>query len=149
MGGADAERPLARSNPTGVLEARRATLASCYGDIWMATIPPAGLAPTIPPPPKHRAKRAVMLALVGVLLLAIALVWRLLSQPDTANLFVYDNDAQVGGVFRRLLYGLSAGATFASVAYSVNSLKHARLMSVVALTLATAWLGAIVWLLLA
>ncbi len=115
----------------------------------MATIPPAGLAPTIPPPPQHRAKRAVILALVGVVLLAIALVWRLLNQPDSATLFVYDNDAQVGGVFRRLLYGLSAGATFAAVAYSVNSLKHARLMSLAALALSTLWLGAIVWVLLA
>jgi len=122
---------------------------SCYGGRWMATIPPAGLAPTIPPPPQHRAKRAVILALVGVVLLAIALVWRLLNQPDSATLFVYDNDAQVGGVFRRLLYGLSAGATFAAVAYSVNSLKHARLMSLAALALSTLWLGAIVWVLLA
>lgn len=112
------------------------------------TIPPSGLAPTIPPPPKSRARRAVLLAAVGIALLAIALLWRAKAQADVSSVFAYDNDAELGTFVRRVMFGFSGALTIAATAYATGSFKHARGPATVALVLAVAWLGSVVWTIL-
>jgi len=108
------------------------------------TIPPSGLAPTVPPPPGSRARRAVQFASIGLALLAAALIWRHQSQPDAATFFAYDNDAELGSFVRRVMFGVSGGLHIAAVAIAARSLKLARAPSLVALVLSGIWFAAVV-----
>ena len=109
------------------------------------TIPPSGLAPTVPPPPESRARRAILLAVVALALLAIALVWRAKAQADVSNVFAYDNDAELGTFVRRVMFGLSVALTIAAAAYASGSFKHARRPATVAFVLTGVWLAGVVW----
>lgn len=111
----------------------------------MHSIPPAGIHPTMPPPPAHRAKRAVAFALLGLVLLAAAVGASLSLRPDFARVFSGRNDFELGAAGSRILFGLSGAAQIAGVAYAFLSFRHARAMSSVAFVLAAGWIGVIAW----
>ncbi len=111
----------------------------------MDTIPPAGVHLTMPPPPAHRAKRAIAFAAAGVVLLAAAVAVSLSLRPDMSQVFSGTNDFEIGAAASRILFGLSGAAQITGVVYAVISFRRAKAMSALALVLAAAWIAAIAW----
>jgi hypothetical protein len=111
----------------------------------METIPPAGLAPTQPPPPRHRAKRALRLAVLACLIAAVAARWHIVAQPGQMVVSVGD-EARLGTVFRRLLFLVSVGLQLLSVSDATKALKAAPKAAALTLLLAVGWLAGLVWL---
>jgi hypothetical protein len=110
-----------------------------------STIPPAGVHPTMPPPPAHRAKHALGFTLAGVLLLALAVVTSRSARAESATVFEGRNDHELASTLARLLFGASGVAEFLGVAYAWSSLRLARRRSLAALGLAVVWSGAVGW----
>lgn len=111
----------------------------------MYTIPPAGVHPTMPPPPAHRAKRALGFAVAGLLLLVVALLGSRSVRPDSAQVFTGRNDFEMGMVLARVLFGASGAAQFTGVVYAFLSFERARRTSAAAFAVALAWAGLVAW----
>ncbi len=114
----------------------------------METIPPAGLAPTLPPPAPHRARRAVQLAAVGLALLLGAVLWRMDPSAPGAHLFAYDDDQRIGAFAQRLMFGVSFVVTAAGAVQAVAAWRLARGAAAIALALVAAWAAVCGWVVL-
>lgn len=113
----------------------------------MYTIPPAGVHPTMPPPPAHRAKRALGFAVAGVALLLGAVAASRSVRPDAARVFAGSNDFELAAALAKLLFGASGTAQFVGVLYAFLSFRRARNTSSLALTVATGWVAIVAfWL---
>jgi hypothetical protein len=109
----------------------------------MATLPPSGFAPTLPPPPAGLALRAQLCATFGVAALWLALWWSMNATAD-ATLFAYGDDVVVATLGRRLLYGASGAAMIAAWFDAVRAGRRvAGAVAIVAL-LGIAWVATLV-----
>jgi hypothetical protein len=111
----------------------------------MHTIPPAGIHPTMPPPPAHQAKRAIAFAAAGLVLLGLGVVASRSVRPDAAQVFSGRNDFEIASAASRLLFGLSGAAQFTGLAYAATSFRQAKVYCVLALAIALAWAGMVAW----
>jgi len=107
----------------------------------MYTIPPSGVHPTMPPPPAHRAKRAVGFAVAGLALLVGAIAASRSVRPDSAQVFVGQNDSELASALARLLFGASGASQFAGILYAFLSFQRAKKTSALALSVALVWVG--------
>ncbi len=103
------------------------------------TIPPAGIAPTMPPPPPTRARRSILFALTGCVLLALAVAWQNASQP-APGVFVADSTDDLGALGRRVLFMTSAIAHGIALPGAYAALSFNRGKAVVSILLSAAWL---------
>jgi hypothetical protein len=124
---------------------RAVIIADAVDSAAMHSIPPAGIHPTMPPPPAHRAKRAIGFALAGLVLLGLAVAASLSLRPDAAQVFSGRNDYEIGAATSRLLFGLSGAAQLAGIVYAAISFRQARGMSSLAFAIAASWIGVIAW----
>src|SRR2546430_1647328 len=111
----------------------------------MHSIPPAGIHPTMPPPPAHRAKRAVGFSAASLALLAAAVAVSLSLRQEASRVFSGGNDYEIGAHAAKLLLALSGAAQLASVVYVVLSFRWAKTAATAAMALSAAWLGVIAW----
>jgi hypothetical protein len=112
----------------------------------VSTLPPSGLAPTLPPPPPIRARRAAWFSALSTALLAasVACTWR--AQNDAALVFAYRDDAVVFGVLARVM----AAGSLAFLIATLSDASQARARSLAtwtAVLLAGGWLTAVFLLL--
>jgi len=109
------------------------------------TIPPAGIHPTLPPPPAHRAKRALGFAVAGLVLLVLAVTASRSAMADSATVFDGRNDHELAATLARILFGASGIAEFLGIVYAWSSRLLARRRSLAALGTALVWLAAVAW----
>ncbi len=114
----------------------------------VSTLPPSGLAATLPPAPWERARRAIGFALVGLALLLGAVFSLQVAHADASLLFAYGNDAAAASLLARIAFGFSLVAQVASLHDVVHTWKwrQQRGLSLTALALTLAWVACVVWL---
>jgi hypothetical protein len=110
----------------------------------MATIPPAGMAPSLPPTPARRARRAFGLALAGLGLFGLALWWALVAHAPS-ELAREQGIPDFAAFARRLLFVVSAALHIAAVGSAWKARREERALAVAALGLSACWLGGVVW----
>jgi hypothetical protein len=110
----------------------------------METLPPSGLAHTLPPAPSRAAARGLLTAATGLLLLCGALSWGLIDAHDTSQLFV-NRELDFAMHTRRIMYGVSLAAIlFATKDQGHGRDDHPWVAGMVRL-IAFCWMLAVIW----
>ena len=114
----------------------------------MTTLPPSGLAPTLPPAPWERARRALWFALAAVALLMCAVGALQLAHAQSARLFAHDNDSAAALLFARVAFGFSLAVQIAALNDVAATWKWRQQRSTAgaAIAVAAAWLAGVCWL---
>jgi hypothetical protein len=97
----------------------------------------------MPPPPPTRGRRAIALALVGCVLLSLAVWWQRTSQP-APGVFVADSGDDLGALGRRVLFVASGVCQLVAVPKAVATFVHSRPKALLGISLSAAWLVAVV-----
>lgn len=113
----------------------------------MSTLPPSGLAPTLPPAPRQRARRAAFFAIAGLALLVTAISCLRLAHAHASRLFAYDNDAAAAYLLARIAFGFSLAAQIASL-YDARiawrwKAERGRVLTAVSIVLV--WAASVLW----
>lgn len=99
---------------------------------------------TEPPPPRQRARTAVILSAIGLVLMVGAIAWQVFDRGHVAG--SYDAGAALREMVGRILRVVSALFIIAGTFVAVTAFKAAKLPSTVALLFSVTWLGWLLWL---
>jgi hypothetical protein len=111
----------------------------------MDTIPPAGVQPTMPPPPAHRARHALGFTTAGLVLLLAAVAVTRTAEPNAAQVFTGRNDSEVLGSLAKVLFGASGTTEFIGILHAFLSFRRARTRSSIAFAVAAGWVSVVAW----
>ncbi|MBM4358377.1 MAG: hypothetical protein FJ096_09740 [Deltaproteobacteria bacterium] len=111
----------------------------------MSTIPPAGVHPTMPPPPADRARQALGFTTAGLITLLAAVAVSRSTQPNAAQVFTGRNDSEMMASLAKVLFAASGTTEFIGLVHAFLSFRRAATRSSVAFAVAAAWLSVVAW----